>query len=149
MKKLIFLFVLTFSFIAFSQVNKLNFEDVKFDIEVDESIYIHKKENSYFTETQSSAMQFNLLPKSYGELKKRMLESQKESYKEEIEINDVKMLLMRTTQVNDDVEYTIAIYCKEINTNSTLVLNSFYKTEEEKIMKPLIEKAVLSAKLKE
>lgn len=37
------------------------------------------------------------------------MESQKEGYKKEIEIDSIKILLIKTTQVNDGGEYTIAI----------------------------------------
>tara|TARA_R100001369_G_C3248134_1_gene155529 strand:- start:192 stop:647 length:456 start_codon:yes stop_codon:yes gene_type:complete len=151
MKKFIILIGLlcTTSSSMFSQESNLKFVDGEFYIDVDESVFVINQDNSYFTKTESSAMQFNLMPRSYDDLKKRMMESQKEGYKKEIEIDSIKMILVKTTQVNDDGEFTIAIYCKKINNDFTLVLNSFYKTDEELIMKPLIEKAMLSAKLKE
>ena len=134
---------------VFSQESNLKFIDVELDIDVDESVFVINQDNSYFTKTESSAMQFRLMSRPYEDLKSRMMESQKEAYKKEIEIDSISMLLIKTTQVNDDGEYTIAIYCKKINSDSTLVLNSFYKTDEELIMKPLIEKTMVSAKLKE
>ena len=113
MKKLIFLLVMTYNLSAFCQENELNFVDVEFDIEVDKSVYEIKQGNYYYTKTQSSAMQFNLMPNSYDDLKKRMIESEKEGYKNEVVIDSVKVLLIKTTQVNEDVKYTIAVYCKK------------------------------------
>lgn len=149
MNKLIFLFATLFSLNCFCQEDKLNFVEAEFNVEVDDSVYEIKQGNSYYTKTQSSAMQFNLMPKAYEEIKAKMMKSQKEGFKKEVEINGIKLLLMKTNQTNENGNFIIAIYCKKINDDSTLVINSFYKVDEELIMKPIIEKAAISAKLKE
>lgn len=114
MKKFIILIglICITSLSVFSQESNLKFIDVELDIDVDESVFVINQDNSYFTKNESSAMQFRLMFRPYEDLKSRMMESQKEAYKKEIEIDSIYMLLIKTTQVNDDGEYTIAILQK-------------------------------------
>lgn len=146
---MLFAFLCLLNSNVFCQETDIEFVDTELNIDVDESVFVHNLKNSYFTENESAAMQFSLIPESYDELKNRMMSSEKKGFKKEITIDSVKVLLVKTTQTKENNEYTIAVYCKRINSNSTLVLNSFYQTKEKLKMRPLIEKALLSAKIKE
>jgi hypothetical protein len=62
-------------------------------------------------------------------------------------INGVNILFVK--KISEDKANMILIYCKENDENSSISFVSFYPSESENYYKPIIEKAFLSAKIKQ
>jgi len=149
MKKIVVIGFLIFWINSFSQNSSENLKkDVEIQIEIDSAVYEIKQGNSYYTKDEKSAIQAKLIPMSLEKMKQNMLKKTSDNVDEgSIIINDVNILFVK--KISEDKENIILIYCKENDENSSISFVSFYPSESENYYKPIIEKAFLSAKIKQ
>ena len=149
MKKLLVLGFLFFWISSFSQNSSESLKkDVEIQIEIDNAVYEIKHGNSYYTKDEKSAIQAKLIPMSIEKMQENMLKNASDvTNKWNIIINDINILFVK--KISEDKENMILIYCKENDENSSISFVSFYPLESENYYKPIIEKAFLSAKIKQ
>lgn len=160
MKKISFLILLFSSFICFGQNGNVSVKneektnitsDGEIEIDIDRLVYINKKDNSYFSEDEKSAVKAMLIPMSFETMKTNMQKGNDKKGVQTIDkgvllINGINVLFVKSISADKDV--IILIYCKENDKNSSISFISFYPKDKEKYYKPFIEKAFLSAKNK-
>jgi hypothetical protein len=116
--------------------------------DVDISVYVIQQGNSYYTKDEKSAIQAEVILMPFETMKNNMQKSSSDIVdKGEVNIKGVNVLFVK--KISKDRANIILIYCKENDKNSSLSFISFYPKEKENYYKPIIEKAFLSAKIKE
>lgn len=148
MKKLTILGLLFTWINSFSQNSTENIKnDVEIQIEIDSTIYEIKQGNSYYTKDEKSAIQANLIPMSFEKMQDNMLKNESDDLdKGKIILNGISILFVK--KISEDNENIIMIFCKENDQNTSISFLSFYPSDSENYYKPIIEKAFLSAKVK-
>lgn len=146
MKNILLIKFLLISTICFCQ-NESSYPEIKIDINVDKTIFIHQQGDSYFSENEESSFQAKLIPMSYELLKANMNKSNDGILdKGELIIEGIKILYVK--KVSEDLNNIIIIYLKESDERSSLSFISFYPKEKENYYRPIIEKAFVSTKIK-
>ncbi len=149
MKKLVVIGFLIFWINGFSQNSSENLKkDLEIQIEIDSNVYEIKQGNSYYTKDEKSAIQAKLISMSLNKMQENMLKNAPDVVdKGNIIINGINILFVK--KISEDKANMILIYCKENDENSSISFVSFYPSESENYYKPIIEKAFLSAKIKQ
>ncbi|MCZ8197391.1 MAG: hypothetical protein O9267_07275 [Flavobacterium sp.] len=149
MKKLVLIGFLIFWINGFSQNSSENLKkDVEIQTEIDSNVYEIKQGNSYYTKDEKSAIQAKLISMSLNKMQENMLKNAPDVVdKGNIIINGINILFVK--KISEDKANMILIYCKENDENSSISFVSFYPSESENYYKPIIEKAFLSAKIKQ
>jgi hypothetical protein len=149
MKKLVLIGFLIFWINGFSQNSSENLKkDLEIQIVIDSTVYEIKQGNSYYTKGEKSAIQAKLISMSLNKMQENMLKNAPDVVdKGNIIINGINILFVK--KISEDKANMILIYCKENDENSSISFVSFYPSESENYYKPIIEKAFLSAKIKQ
>ncbi len=122
-------------------------------IEVDETVFVIDNGSNRVTEDMSAGIMTMLAPQPYDQLKAQLeKEPNQEGYTligiEEIE-REGKIILQQKSKMVDEVGDEMIMMMHALPAgDKTMMISSFYPKEEESKYLPLIEKSVLSAKLK-
>ncbi|MEW7290341.1 hypothetical protein [Aquimarina sp. 2304DJ70-9] len=122
-------------------------------IDVDETVFVIDNGSNRVTEDMSAGIMTMLAPQPYGQLKEQLeKEPSQEGYTlvgiEEIEIEGRIVLQQKSMMVDEVGDEMIMMMHALPAGDKTMMISSFYPKAEESKYLPLIEKAVLSAKLK-
>ncbi|GAA0731041.1 hypothetical protein GCM10009430_42780 [Aquimarina litoralis] len=126
------------------------------DMEVDESVFVIDNGTNRANEDMSAGIMKMLAPQPYEAFKKRMMEEPEDQNGvtslglEEVELGG-KTVLVQKSKTLDDAggEMMMIMHAFDAGENKTIMISSYFMKEEESKYLPLIEKSVLSAKLKE
>ena len=165
MKKILASSFLLISLIGFTQTDSLSVKDQedlekglkmlfdsKISMDIDKTIFTQNEANTYFTEDQKVGIVGMVVPQAYTKMKAKLDEGNKKEGMEvvdkgELIIDGQKVLFMKSLTKNEDQEFIIMIYSKENNADSCIMITSFFEKSKENQFKPLVEKAISSAKL--
>ncbi|MBL7886943.1 MAG: hypothetical protein JNJ52_09360 [Flavobacterium sp.] len=165
MKKILASCFLLISLIGFTQTDSLSVKDQedlekglkmlfdsKISMDIDKTIFTQNEANTYFTEDQKVGIVGMVVPQAYAKMKAKLDEGNKKEGMEvvdkgELIIDGQKVLFMKSLTKNEEQEFIIMIYSKENNADSCIMITSFFEKSKENQFKPLVEKAISSAKL--
>ncbi len=166
MKNLLVLGLLVLSMFSFGQTDtSMSEEDSKkmeeglkmlfaskIEMDIDKSMFTMNEGNMYFTEDQKTGIVAMAVPQSFAKMKENMGKDKKKEGMElvdkgEITINGQNVLFMKNETKKEGQDFIILIYAKEIDAETSMMITSFFEKSKEAAIKPLAEKAIVSAKL--
>ena len=134
-------------------------EDVfsdKIEMEVDETVFVIDNGTNRANEDMSAGIMKMLAPQSYPVFKERMMQQPENSNGvkslsiEEVNLEGKKVLYQRSMTVDDaGDEMMMVMHAFSAGEQNTIMISSYYPKAEENKYLPLIEKSVLSARLRE
>lgn len=124
------------------------------EMEIDETVFVVDNGTNRVNEEMTAGIMKMLAPQPYEEFKKKV-EGEPENQNgmtllsiEEIEIDGKKVLVQKSMTVDEVGDKMIMVMHAMPAGNKTIMISSFYMEQEESKYLPLIEKSVLSARLK-
>ena len=125
--------------------------NAKIAMDIDQSIYTMNQGNTYINADQTAGIVAMVAPKSYAEMKSSLKDGKAGDMeildRGEMTIGGKNVLFMKGAKKQDGQDFTMWVYCKENDAASCIMVNGFYETAKEKEFKPLVDKAITSAKL--
>ncbi|MHA7058729.1 hypothetical protein ACWGOQ_0016005 [Aquimarina sp. M1] len=124
-------------------------------MDIDETVYVIDNGTNRANEDMSAGIMKMLAPQSYQAFKERMMQEPEEQNGvtslgiEEVDLGG-KTILVKRSKTVDEVgdEMIMTMYAFGAGENNTIMISSYYMKAEESKYLPLVEKSVLSAKLK-
>ncbi|GAA4275821.1 hypothetical protein [Aquimarina mytili] len=124
------------------------------EMEIDESVFVVDNGSNRVNEEMTAGIMKMLAPQPYLEFKKK-LEAEPENQNgmtslgiEEVELGDKKVLVQKSMTVDEVGDKMIMMMHAFPAGNKTIMISSFFMQEEESKYLPLIEKSVVSARLR-
>ncbi|MBW1295329.1 hypothetical protein [Aquimarina litoralis] len=126
------------------------------DMEIDESVFVIDNGTNRANEDMSAGIMKMVAPQPYEAFKARMQQEPEEQNGvtslgiEEVDLRGKTVLVQKsTTKDETGEEMMMMMHAFAAGENKTIMISSYYMKSEESKYLPLIEKSVLSAKLKE
>ena len=161
MKKVLVALCLFVSAIGIAQDSKMSKEDEKklqegfkmmfeskIDMNIDSAVFPANEANTYFTEAQDAGIIAMVAPKPFAKMKEDMEKKGTDAIeKGEMTLDGQKILFIKQVKEKDGKDFTILVYCKANDAESSIMVTSFFEKDKESTYKPHAEKAIASAKL--